>query len=206
MTFTPDQLTNIPNTLSQPRFTRYLQHCSNDREKALELYQWNLELSASFIVPLHLLEISVRNAVVDALSSVYTENWPWDQNFLLSLPAPTRGYNPRNNLLHQANMPNPTMGKVVAELKFVFWEKMFRSRFDERIWKPHIKKIFPNAPTDLRVSDIRQQIFNDIQSIRRLRNRIAHYEPIFTRDIEDDYNKIYKLVSWRDITTANWMD
>ncbi len=87
MTFTTEQLTNIPNVLSQPRFATYLQHCNNNRDQALALYQWNLELSAAFIIPLHLLEITVRNAIVEGLTNIYTLNWPWDQNFILSLPS-----------------------------------------------------------------------------------------------------------------------
>lgn len=206
MTFTTDQLTNIPKVLSQPRFATYLQHCNNDRDKALEVYQWNLEISSAFVVPLHILEIALRNAVVDSLTNIYTSNWPWDQNFILSLPN-ARGYNPRRNLQQVANnMSAPTMGKVVAELKFVFWEKMFTSRHDTRLWNSQLKTCFPNAPTGQTVSQIRTQIFNDINSIRSLRNRIAHHEPIFSRNIQDDFDKIHELINWRDAVTADWMN
>ena len=205
MPFTTIQLNNIPNVLSQPRFATYLQHCNNDRDKALALYQWNIELSAAFVVPLHLLEIALRNAVVESLTNVYTSNWPWDQNFILSLPS-SGGYKPRQNLLSVARMPNPTMGKVVAELKFVFWEKMFTARHDTRIWDTQLLACFPNAPDNLNVVQLRTRIFNDINTIRSLRNRIAHHEPIFYRNAQDDYDKIFELISWRDIVTADWMN
>lgn len=205
MTFTEEQLNNIPHILSEPRFATYLQHCNNDRTCALELYQWNLEISSAFLLPLHLLEISLRNAVSECLESTYTSNWPWNQRFILSLPN-SNGYNPRRNLQQTASMQSPTMGKVVSELKFVFWEKMFTARHDIRIWNQHIRTAFPNSPQQMTPRQIREQAFQDIFTIRSLRNRIAHHEPIFRRNLQEDYNKIHELVEWRDKTTADWMN
>tara|TARA_B100001093_G_scaffold470170_1_gene491459 strand:- start:156 stop:374 length:219 start_codon:yes stop_codon:yes gene_type:complete len=55
------------------------------------------------------------------------------------------------------------------------------------------------------VQQLREKIFNDINPIRKLRNRIAHHEPIFARNNQDDYNIIYELISYRDTITADWM-
>lgn len=204
MTFSHNQLLNIPKTLSDPRFATYLRHCNNDKALALQLYQWNLELSSAFIIPLHLLEISIRNAVVEGLESVHTHNWAWNQGFIRSLPNPSRGYSPQRNLREVART-HPTAGKVVADLKFVFWEKMFTARHDARLWNHHINNAFPHAPNSMTISQLRAQLYDDIFIIRKLRNRIAHHEPIFSRDLQEDYNKIYELISWRDTDTANWM-
>lgn len=205
MPYSSEQLTNIPHILSEPRFATYLQHCGNDRNRALQLYQWNLELSAAFVVPLHLLEVSLRNAVVECLVSVHTSNWPWNQGFIRRLPSPSSGYNPTRDLNNVAGMQNPTMGKVVAELKFVFWEKMFTKRHDNRLWNSHIKTVFPNAPSALTSSQVRSKIYDDVIVIRKLRNRIAHHEPIFSRNNQDDYDKIHQLLGWRSLVTADWM-
>lgn len=205
MPFSNEQLSNIPHIISEPRFATYLQYCSNDRTKALKLYQWNLQLSSAFIIPLHILEVSIRNAVVEALERVHTSNWPWTQGFIVSLPNPNSSYNPRGNLISVAQR-QPTMGKVVAELNFVFWEKMFTSRHDSRIWNAHIKSIFPYAPTTMTVSEIRACIHDNIRKIRELRNRIAHHEPIFSRSINIDYDNILKMIFWRNKVVSEWMD
>ena len=205
MPYTTEQLSNIPNMLSQPRFATYLQHCNNDRASALALYQWNLELSSAFVIPLHILEVSLRNAVVESLEIVHTSNWPWNQGLIRRLPNPKVGYSPTRDLSNVAKMQNPTMGKVVAELKFVFWEKMFTKRHDKRLWNNHIRTSFPNAPLTMTEAQIRAQIYNDVFTIRKLRNRIAHHEPIFTRNLQNDFDKIHALISWRDKVTADWM-
>lgn len=204
MSFSENQLSNIPKTLSNPRFSTYLQHSNNDKRKALQLYQWNLELSSAFIIPLHLLEISIRNAVVEGIETVHTKRWAWNQGYIRSLPD-SGGYNARRDLQKIANKYH-TSGKVVAELKFVFWEKMFTSRHDGLIWNAHINQVFPDAPSSLTTQELREKIYRNIVIIRKLRNRIAHHEPILSRNLQDDYNKIHELISWRDTETSNWMN
>lgn len=204
MSFSHDQLSNIPHVLSEPRFATYLRYCDNDRNRALQLYQWNLELSSAFIIPLHILEVSIRNAVVENLEAVHTQNWPWNNGFIRSLPNPRRGYNSTSDLLNVAAREE-TVGKVVAELKFAFWEKMFTARHDERLWEKRILSSFPNASV-MSTAELRKIIHDDIFSIRTLRNRIAHHEPIFSRDVMDDYHRIYKLIRWRDKVTSDWMN
>lgn len=205
MQFSDEHLISIPHIISEPRFATYLRYCKNDRRDALTLYQWNLELSSAFVVPLHFLEVSIRNTVVEALEDVHTANWPWTQGFLISLPDPKSGYSPRKNLQKIAQK-QPTMGKVVAELSFVFWERMFTKRHDSRLWSGRINSLLGNAPSELSVKQIRATVHDDLRAIRNLRNRIAHHEPIFSRNSTADYETIYRLMLWRSEVTAEWMN
>lgn len=208
MNFSHTQITHIPPVLSEQRFATYLKHSENDKASALRLYQWNLELSSALLIPLHLFEISIRNAVVDILDEVHTSNWPWTEGFIRSLPNPKKGanqYNPSHNLRAVA-AKQPTSGKVVAELNFIFWEKMFTARHDCKLWNQHLLKAFPCAPEFEDVEKMRKRLHKDISDIRALRNRIAHHEPIFTRNISADYKKMRMLIEWRDTVAAQWMD
>jgi len=205
MTFSHNELLKIPHTLSEPRFATYLQHCNNDKMEALKLYRWNLEISSALVIPIHFLEISLRNAAVERLDIVHTPNWARNNGFIQALPNPKKGYSPRTNLQAVARQ-QPTAGKIVAELKFVFWEKLFTSRHDVVLWNKHINNIFPFAPKTLTTAELRSQIHDDTFIIRKLRNRISHHEPIFTRNLQEDYEKIKTLVSWRDDSTAAWME
>ncbi|MFX7776723.1 hypothetical protein ABTJ98_22060, partial [Acinetobacter baumannii] len=71
-----------------------------------------------------------------------------------------------------------TTGKVIAELRFVFWQKLFTGRHDVRLWLPHIAAAFPLAPAG-NAASLRGRIYDDLEALRRLRNRLAHHEPIF---------------------------
>lgn len=203
--FKQNHLTQIPYVLSEPRFATYLQHRHNNRQDALALYQWNLEISAALIVPIQIFEVAIRNAVAEVLENVHTQNWPWTQGFITSLPNPKKGYSARQDLLN-VGAQQPTMGKVVAELKFIFWQKMFTQTHDNVLWIPHLECLFPNANKGTSVYLLRKDIHDVICQIRKLRNRIAHHEPIFTRNLQDDYEAILRVVNWRDTTTAQWMD
>jgi len=176
-----------------------------DDLSALVLYAWNAEVSGALLSPLHVCEVIVRNAVSDGLEAVYGPRWPWSATFERSLPDPLQGYSPRKDL-QSARRSAPTTGKVIPELKFVFWQKMFTSRYDTRLWNHHLLRVLPNMDATKAVAVLRQTIYNDLEQLRKLRNRIAHHEPIFTRTLGDDYQKILDLVTFRCVITATWLD
>lgn len=207
MPFTPDELHDLPHVISAPRFATYLQAMGNDRTGALELYRWNLQISAAFIVPLQMCEVAVRNGVAEAIEAVHGPLWPWSNGFLRSLPVPKRphDYNPERNLRDIARV-QPTTGKVIAELNFAFWEKTFTVGQDGRLWLPHFRTVFPGVPLTTPIPQARARAFNTIMSIRKFRNRIAHHEPIFARNLADDYATVRDVISWRSPVTAGWVD
>jgi hypothetical protein len=156
------------------------------------------------LAPLHLCEVVTRNAVADALNAVYGPLWPWSQVFEASLPSPSVGFNPRRELARARNH-QPSVGKVIAELKMVFWQKMFTGRFDTRIWNPHLRTVMPFLDQAKTVQDLRRLIHTDLEQLRGLRNRIAHHEPIFMRPLAGDFAKIQELIAFRCPTTSTWM-
>lgn len=207
MAFSATELNDLPNVISAPRFATYLQAKGNHKADALSLYEWNLELSAAFIVPLQVCEVAARNGVVEVLEKVHGQNWPWSNGFIRSLPVPKRHwhYNPQTDLRNVAGRM-PTTGKVVAELKFAFWEKTFTKGQDARLWIPHMNTAFPGIPAGISIPTSRANAFAALQAVRELRNRIAHHEPIFTRDIAAEYQRLHDVISWRNPTAAAWMD
>ena len=178
---------------------------SDDDPAALLLYAWNAEVSGAFLAPLHVCEVVIRNAVSDALEALYGPRWPWSATFERSLPDPMQGYSPRRDL-QSARRAAQTTGKVIPELKFVFWQKMFTGRYDTRIWDQHLRRVLPNLDPAKPVATLRQAIYGDLERVRLLRTRIAHQEPIFARALADDYQTVLMLVTYRCTVTAAWMD
>lgn len=171
---------------------------------ALALYAWNAQVSAAMMAPLHLCEVVVRNAVSDALTTVYGPDWPWSPVFTRSLPQPAQGYSARSDLM-KVRVAQPTAGKVIPELKFVFWQTMFTSRLDVRIWQPQLRGVMPHLDATKTVAQLRGLIYSELDQLRKLRNRIAHHEPIFRRNLADDFQKIKELISLRCPITSSWM-
>jgi hypothetical protein len=171
--------------------------------QALKLYAWNTQISAAFFAPLHLCEVVIRNAVSDAIERQYGEHWPWSTGFERSLPDYSTGYSPRKDLIN-ARRNETSAGKVIPELKFVFWEKLLTRRFDDRLWIPHLHDVFPNHDASISKQNMRNKLRELLEEVRRLRNRIAHHEPIISRDLVDDFDNIDELIKYRCKDTAIW--
>lgn len=195
----------IKNSLSAARISTY-EAVTTDLNEALKLYQWNADISGTFLPSLHICEVTIRNAVSCVLEKVYGNLWAWEETFKLSLPNPKRGrgYNARKDLAN-ACRDAESIGQVIPELKFVFWQKMFTSRHDERLWNVFLEETFPNLDKSKTIQERREIIYKDLDQIRTLRNRIAHHEPIFKRSLTDDYRKIKSLVEFRCVATSSWL-
>jgi len=72
--FSPAEIRDLPVVISAPRFATYLQAMGNDREKALALYEWNLDVSSALIIPLQVCEVAVRNGIAEAIEHVHGAN------------------------------------------------------------------------------------------------------------------------------------
>jgi hypothetical protein len=191
--------------LSQPRISRYLVACASDQARALALYRWNAQASAAFMVPMHICEITLRNAIVGAIQDVYGVQWYVPGSaFERSLPKPNAGYSPARDL-HRSRKNQPSAGKVIPELKFMFWVSMLTARHDARLWRPYLAKHFPALPVGLSASAGRLLLHSRLDDIRKLRNRLAHHEPVFDRILVDEYEKIADVVRWVSPETMNWL-
>lgn len=190
------------SVLSAPRLGTYLHAADGDEAHALDLYVWNARVCAALMVPAHFAEVATRNAVDQVLTTVYGQRWPWDYGFELSVPS-GGPYDARRDLVYTRGKYSTT-GKVIAELRFAFWQKTFTSRHDGRLWVPHILAAFPGATTT-DPKKLRGRIYADLEVIRKLRNRMAHHEPVFTRDLRRDVGRMYELVDLRSAPTGAWV-
>ncbi|WP_050512926.1 hypothetical protein [Pseudomonas savastanoi] len=204
--------------LSFPRMGTYLSVNSTNPSPlsaGIALYAWNAQAAAAFMYPLHFCEVLVRNAVAEVLTATYGPQWPWNNGFFLSLPNPSSpsAFKPRTAVLAAcrkaedlAGADTPSTDKAIAEMSFAFWQSMFTARYDHGLWANHLKTVFPNAPASMPNHEIRSKIHKSLESIRKLRNRIAHHEPIFARHLAQDYSNILRLVEYRCKHTSKWMD
>lgn len=195
---------SIKNALSAARIGTYetATTVAPTLDGALNLYVWNAKVSGAMLAPLHMCEVVIRNAVSEALTAEYGLRWPWSYAFEQSLPTSGK-FNMREHLKSKRYLP--TTGKIIPELNFVFWEKMFTLRFDAQIWVTHLNNVFPYLNPEWTLPKARGQIYDALFKVRALRNRIAHHEPIITRALADDFSRIENLIKYRCPITAGWM-
>jgi hypothetical protein len=88
----------------------------------------------------------------------------------------------------------------------MFWVSMLTRRHDNRLWIPLIRQFFPNLPPQLDPVPARRLLHDQLEAIRLIRNRLAHHEPIFTKNLLVEYRRMRRVVFWRSRSAAAWLD
>ncbi len=176
--------------ISPARFRIYLQQRNHDIQAAYQLYLTNIELSEALYPVLSILEISLRNAIHQKLSTHFNDPY-WFKNIL---PDEFQvAVKKAEQKIHLQQKPL-TPDRMIAELNFRFWNRLFNRHYARQLWKP-LRTIFPYLPKQQRRRDT---IDDALFRIRTLRNRVYHYTPIFhnLNYLEMVYREIYIFLSW----------
>lgn len=176
--------------LGAPRFHRYVEACDGHHTTALQLYEWNVVLGQALMRDIAHFEIALRNAYDATMCDV----WPGPSHWLLDPESPavtpiwrvrkgTNGFkrgtdvNFKNrksvdDAIRKCGNANATPGKVIAELSFGFWSHLTTASHEKSLWVPYLHQAYPAGTNRANVDRI-------IDNLNRVRNRIAHHEPLF---------------------------
>ncbi|EFO28606.1 conserved hypothetical protein [Roseibium sp. TrichSKD4] len=179
---------------STERLSKYRQWANQNRDEALALYALNIALSETFYTSLHILEITLRNAIHDRLTARYGAGWFQNAQVI------TDHYQQKKvqEAVSKFRGKQPTDGQIVAELTFGFWTALFGRR-NNQLWGQELRPLF-NAGRPLQ----RKQISKRLDDTRQLRNRIAHHESIIQWDLATVHQEICELVGWLSPDALNW--
>lgn len=203
--------------LSAPRINRYLHAAANSKVRAVKLYKANLKITQAFHPILGVFEVILRNRINEILANHFADaNWILNQKTgFMAHPSLThnvkktgtrkvndfllREVKRAENRLRRSGTPI-TNGKVIAEQTLGFWTDLFEvHHYKILIGKPI--QIFTSLPTGIG----RKEVNQELNKIRRFRNRINHNEPLCFHgpDINFDetlevYNSITQVLRWID--------
>ena len=171
MTHSPQALVEIERAISRERLKRYLAATNNNLAASVALYEQNVAVSEAVFGLLHGLEVAIRNGMHDALTVHYgTQRWFQSA----AVPLTLYGQDKVAAAIRDAGGPSASPGKVVAEFTFGFWTNLAARSYHWTLWQPCLHRAFPA------VRLARPEIHTRLESIRTLRNRIAHHEPVLT--------------------------
>jgi hypothetical protein len=195
--YTPVVIDDLERSISKDRLSTYMRAVGNDKESALKLYLWNSEISSAFYIPLQGLEVTLRNAIHQAMTAKFKNDSWYDMT-----PLDNRGkdtvFAAKETVRRNHGTVNPP--HVIAELSFGFWITLLNKKYHQTLWIPALGKAFPHARLP------RSEIHETLNHIRILRNRIAHHEHIFGRHLAEDYRNIIKVIGWMNPVKADWID
>ena len=201
MPITQQELNKYESTISAERLSSFIRDDNDNISDVIERYKNNIKISQALYPELSILEITLRNAINTMLCACISSTWLEDeiqqQNLLLDhdYDILIKAY---NDLQNEYPTKSFTIGQVIAKLNFGFWTNLCSKRYNSKIWtkKGCFKGVFVNFPKTQQ-----QQIHTlsiKLRSVRKLRNRIFHYEPIFKKPIAllNKYNEILEIISY----------
>jgi len=181
--------------VSRDRLEAYRPPNGSDLDMAVT-YLYSIVLSEALYTPLGVLEVTLRNGVHAALTASYGSPAWYDLRGVLEPNQADDVVRAKRRIAALGKPVNP--GRVVADLHFGFWVSLLSSLYDARFWRPDkarlLKRAFPNIPVPLRQ---RTTIYARYNTLRALRNRVFHHEPIWNRPtLVQDYRTLYEAIEW----------
>lgn len=216
---TTETQNNLLNLVSEPRLTHYEQYlgCKTPAEKLCAYFAYQ-ELSGYFLPMIQLIEISMRNAIDSELINLFGSDW--------FLTVPQSETSKQLVINARSKLPkNADRNDVVSRLTLGFWIYMLDAEYRNTasksyIWTPDIRdKVFPNACTVFNQKNKMsvKAIFEDMQKVLDLRNRLFHHEPIWkghncnshekaVSNVLKNYNFLKKVLKWISLDTFTLID
>ena len=199
--YTPEDMAAIRASISADRFATYLTAAKGNERHALDLYLYNARLAKAFLYPLHVGEVTLRNAIDGVLQDLHGAAWPTNRGFQAQLTQESLKSLTKALQRAGAIQPNPPRGQVVATLTFDFWSNLFRPDYDRPLWQVNLRKALPHCLP--RTTRAEVQIL--VRDINFLRNRIAHHEPILSVNATRLHADIVRLVEMRNPSMSRWL-
>ncbi|MEU9243913.1 hypothetical protein [Streptomyces sp. NPDC048385] len=171
--------------LSLPRLRRYIRAAHGDARAAERLYWWNIEVSAALLGSLHCLELTLRNALHNALAGHHGRRDWW-----AAAPLNERSRRLVDDARRscERRLSHATPDDMVAELSFGFWVSLLSHGYDRHFWVPALHSAFPHY------RGRRNHLYRDLTSLVLLRNRVMHHEPIHHRHLAADHDTVYRVL------------
>lgn len=201
---------------SADRTHRYLLATNNDTRKAMTLYRRNLHLALEMFAVINCFEVALRNAIDRHMKAKLGNDWLRDA----ILPG---GIFDSPKMRETQRIVQKVYDKLVAEgsythsqllanMEFGIWKYMFSAPQFQASGRT-LLTIFPNKPkTTPSMQYNNTFVFNELDKINMLRNRIAHHEPIcFTTGVThpdstyvlNKYQKLQTLFTWLGIDSQS---
>lgn len=147
----------VERWLSAERFATYLAAAGGDRGRALRLYEWNVQVGGALFHDL----AHPRSPLFAPTGARHDANVRFREQLAEARRAAA-----------QSASGGVRHGDVVAQLPFGFWRFLGAKAHEKALWVPYLHTAFPPG------TDRRADVDEPLVRLHRVRNRIAHHEPL----------------------------
>lgn len=165
------------------------------------MYAWNCRAGTALFELIGWFEVAWRNNIDRAICGRRhpdAAHWLFDSAFPLQPRTWDKVASAIRNVRRGSRNPMP--GQVIAELSLGFW-RFTASGYRQTVWMTYLSHAFPYAPGPPHAAAMDRQL----DAIIKLRNRIAHHEPIGrVEDVQRRIDDMLELGSWINPAMAGW--
>lgn len=196
------ELKKYEPTYSAERLRAFIYSSDDTIDDIIIRYKKNLKISQALYPELCTLEVILRNSINYVLKTHISETWlenEIENNTILDKNDYNLLINAYETTKKECKLSSKeiTVGKIIANLNFGFWTNLCVKKYNSNIWNKRacFKGVFVNFPSAK--NDI-TLISNKLYRIRKLRNRIFHYEQIFKYPAKtlEIYRYIQEIMSY----------
>lgn len=186
-TYDPVSLETLIKYISLDRLATYFVMAKGNPVGAIRLYERNTELSEALYGVIQGLEVTSRNAVHNTLTA--THGPAWYEKINLQESEGLALSDAKRNIANRGE--EVTSGRIVAELNFGFWVRLFSAGYDRTLWGPSFRRILPMKLD-------RRMVYERLKDVKTLRNRIAHHIRIIGRKkpVAEHYREVIETIGW----------
>ena len=189
----------VVDLISAERLRTFERH-TDSQARAVALHNHTLQLGASLMSLIALLELALRNSSNQSLIEDFGDDqWllpghtaiplkPREQATIADAAAFARraaqsklDEQRRASGQQVQRRPPPiaiTHGQVLSQTTFAFWRRLYSDEYNATLWKRSIKRVFPDKSLQ------RGEVSKALAVIHETRNRVAHHEPVYGRKLD----------------------
>lgn len=210
----------VARSISKARLAPYLARCDDHLKTALTLYSWNIEISQAAYSALHVVEVFLRNAmdeqlrtwnasVTDAATGLqHSGDWLLDPSDLIRQRVGDKideASSRAKRAIYAKTQTNalPEHDDILAQTSFGLWKFFMPSENDygkKKIWEEGLCDAFPNTTT----ADERRKLVSAVNDAHKLRNRIAHLEPVYEMHMPAYFGNMELILKSIDVKCHAW--
>ncbi|HGT3827046.1 TPA: Abi family protein [Escherichia coli] len=194
----PENISNHINEISSLRIGSYKSFFkTTSDEEAYGIYCWNGELSSRISLAIGIYEVLLRNKIHNCLSEFFFKNKSFYTGTLNGTAESCDWYNHisptskfssyiRKELTNESGnllSPPPYPHQVISKLSHGKWRYAFKVTTTANgkpiPWDSLLHDIFPEYRSDFKKPSVKEAVYMRLKQVHLLRNRIAHFEPIW---------------------------
>lgn len=199
----------VADVLSRERLAKYLTRSGDDVGLALDLYAWNQEIGTALTVTLSQVEVCLRNQISLALGNAFGPAWHRVVRFRHAHAEVQHELDKAEDRVKKAI---PSLPDIIAASDFALWRELCKPAYAGVFWAKRIPIAFPYMKLVGKEREILAELHRRVDLLLKLRNRIAHHEPIIGSNWErigaklaDRHRDAAEVLGWMSHDLARWV-